>query len=123
MAYKILQGDVREKLNEIEPESVQTVVTSPPYWGLRNYGVEGQLGLEATPEEYVQNMVEVFRGVWRALRDDGTVWLNLGSSYINKNINSQEMVLRDDVSAEELEYVMKELLLYGKQQKTLPSVR
>jgi DNA modification methylase len=58
-------------------------VTSPPYWGLRDYGVEGQIGLEPTPEEYVEKMVEVFREVRRVLRDDGTLWLNLGDSYAN----------------------------------------
>ena len=62
-------------------KSVQCCVTSPPYWGLRDYGVGGQLGLEQTPEEYVENMVKVFREVWRVLRDDGTLWLNLGDSY------------------------------------------
>jgi DNA modification methylase len=56
-------------------------VTSPPYWGLRDYGHEGQLGLESTPEQYVANMVEVFREVKRVLRDDGTLWLNIGDSY------------------------------------------
>lgn len=60
---------------------IQTCVTSPPYWGLRDYGVEGQLGLEATPDKYVAGMVEVFREVRRLLRDDGTLWLNLGDSY------------------------------------------
>jgi DNA modification methylase len=58
-------------------------VTSPPYWGLRDYGHEGQLGLESTPEQYVANMVEVFREVKRVLRDDGTLWLNIGDSYAN----------------------------------------
>ena len=61
--------------------SVQCVVTSPPYWGLRDYGTDGQIGLEPTPEEYVANMVAVFREVRRVLRDDGTVWLNIGDSY------------------------------------------
>jgi len=74
-------GDVREMLKKIPSKSVQCVVTSPPYWGLRDYGVEGQLGVENTPEEYVANMVKVFREVWRVLRDDGTVWLNLGDCY------------------------------------------
>lgn len=82
---KILQGDVREVLKTFPSESVQTCVTSPPYWGLRDYGAEGQLGLERTPEEYVANMVEVFREVRRVLRDDGTLWLNLGDSYSTKN--------------------------------------
>jgi DNA modification methylase len=61
--------------------SVQTCVTSPPYWGLRDYGHDGQIGLESTPEAYVERMVEVFREVRRVLRDDGTLWLNLGDSY------------------------------------------
>lgn len=62
-------------------QSVHMIVTSPPYWGLRNYGVSGQLGLERTPEEYIANMVTVFRECWRVLRDDGTLWLNIGDSY------------------------------------------
>jgi len=81
MSYRILQGDVLERLAELPDESVQCVVTSPPYWGLRDYGVPGQIGLEATPEEYVAKMVEVFREVRRVLRKDGTLWLNLGDSY------------------------------------------
>jgi len=75
----ILQGDARHI--PLRDESVQCVVTSPPFWGLRDYGVNGQLGLEETPEEYVANLVAVFREVRRVLRDDGTVWLNLGDSY------------------------------------------
>jgi DNA modification methylase len=59
----------------------QTCVTSPPYYGLRDYGEEGQIGLEETPEAYVNKLVEVFREVWRTLKDDGTLWLNLGDSY------------------------------------------
>ena len=78
---RLLNGDVREVLRKLEPESVQCVVTSPPYWGLRDYGSEGQLGLEETPEEYVENMVSVFQEIKRVLRKDGTVWLNLGDSY------------------------------------------
>jgi len=62
-------------------ESVRCVVTSPPYWGLRDYGIDGQLGLEPTPAEYVVNLVQVFREVRRVLTRDGTVWLNLGDSY------------------------------------------
>ena len=77
----ILNGDVREQLRLIPDETVNCVVTSPPYWGLRDYGTEGQLGLEPTPEEYVCNMVEVFRDVRRVLKKDGTLWLNLGDSY------------------------------------------
>ncbi len=65
----------------VASESVHCCVTSPPYWGLRDYGSADQLGLESTPEEYVANMVSVFREVWRVLRPDGTLWLNLGDSY------------------------------------------
>ena len=79
----IQQGDVREVLRRwiAEGVKVQMCVTSPPYWGLRNYGVPGQLGLEPTPVEYVANLVEVFRLVRELLADDGTLWLNLGDSY------------------------------------------
>jgi DNA modification methylase len=61
--------------------SVHCCVTSPPYFGLRDYGVDGQIGLEASPAEFIDEMVQVFREVWRVLRDDGTLWLNLGDSY------------------------------------------
>ena len=66
----------------IPDESIDCVVTSPPYWGLRDYGLGGQLGLEPTPEEYCANMVAVFREVWRVLKPTGTVWMNLGDSYV-----------------------------------------
>jgi len=77
----ILVGDVRDKLKELPDESVNCVVTSPPYWGLRDYGNEGQIGLEETPQEYISSMTEVFREVRRVLRSDGTLWLNIGDSY------------------------------------------
>jgi DNA modification methylase len=77
----VMLGDCREVMASMEPESVNCVVTSPPYWGLRDYGTPGQLGLEPTPEAYVESMVAVFREVRRVLRSDGTVWLNLGDSY------------------------------------------
>jgi DNA modification methylase len=79
----IHNGDCIEVLRTIPDESVQCCVTSPPYWGLRDYGHNAQIGLEATPEAYVGRMVEVFREVRRVLRDDGTLWLNLGDSYAN----------------------------------------
>jgi DNA modification methylase len=74
-------GDCREVLASLPADSVDCVVTSPPYWGLRDYGSEGQLGLERTPEEYVANMVAVFAEVRRVLKPSGTCWLNLGDSY------------------------------------------
>ena len=77
----IYKGDVRSVLPVFPDESIHCCVTSPPYWGLRDYGVENQLGLERTPEEYIANMVTVFREVKRVLRPDGTLWLNMGDSY------------------------------------------
>ncbi len=95
--YQILQGDVRSCLRKIQEKSVHCCVTSPPFWGLRDYGIEGQIGLEPVHdclgwatgnpcgECYVCHMVEVFRGVRRVLRDDGVCFLNLGDSYNNNN--------------------------------------
>jgi DNA modification methylase len=81
--HLLTQGDVIERLRELPAGSVQCVVTSPPYWGLRDYGEAGQIGLEKTPEEYVEKMASVFREVRRVLRDDGTAWVNMGDSYAN----------------------------------------
>lgn len=81
MAIQILEGDCREVLRGLTDESVHCCVTSPPYFGLRDYGVAGQIGREPTPEEFVAEMVAVFREVRRTLRDDGTLWLNLGDTY------------------------------------------
>jgi len=80
---KIEFGDCRETMRRWKEQGVkvQTCVTSPPYYGLRDYGHEGQLGLEETPEQYITAMVEVFRCVWDVLEDDGTLWLNIGDSY------------------------------------------
>src|SRR5262245_40921745 len=78
---RLLQGDCLTVLGTLDAESVNTVVTSPPYWGLRDYGSEGQLGLENHPDEYVEHMVAVFDQVARVLRTDGTLWLNLGDCY------------------------------------------
>lgn len=91
--WRIINADVLAGLAQLDEQSVQCVVTSPPYWGLRNYGVDGQLGQEAVPdcsgwatgapcgECYICHMVSVFRAVWRVLRDDGTCWVNMGDSY------------------------------------------
>ena len=84
---KIEFGDCRETMRKWASEGVkaQTCVTSPPYYGLRDYGHEGQIGLEETPEQYISAMVEVFRCVWDVLEDDGTLWLNIGDSYAGNN--------------------------------------
>jgi len=78
---KIYQGDCLQVLKTLPSESIDCCITSPPYWGLRDYGVEGQLGLEKTPEEYVAKMVRIYQEVKRVLKKEGTCWLNLGDSY------------------------------------------
>ncbi len=80
---KIIQGDCRTALRQLDPTSVQCCVTSPPYWGLRDYGHPDQIGQENSPEEYVETMRTVFAEVGRVLKDDGTLWLNLGDTYSN----------------------------------------
>lgn len=77
----IICGDAAEALRNMPSKSVNCCVTSPPYYGLRDYGTDGQIGLEETPEEYIERLVEIFREVRRVLRDDGTIWLNIGDSY------------------------------------------
>lgn len=81
MSVQIIIGDVREEIRKLPTGSVHCVVTSPPYWGLRDYGVSGQIGLEDTPQQFVDEMVALFREVRRVLRDDGTLWFNMGDSY------------------------------------------
>ena len=83
---KIYQGNCIEVLKDFPDESIDCVVTSPPYWGLRNYQEEEQLGLEETPKEFVDNLVKVFSEVKRVLKSSGTVWINLGDSYHNKSL-------------------------------------
>jgi DNA modification methylase len=90
MKIHILQGDVLYGLRTLPDGCVQCCITSPPYYGLRNYGVDGQIGLEETPGAFVAKMVEVFREVKRVLRDDGTLWLNLGDSYAGSNCGSND---------------------------------
>lgn len=155
---RLYQGDVLDVLSRLPDQSVHMVVTSPPYWGLRDYGtaeweggdekcphikmatggnpkqgknkgnnaelgtpfksvcglcgakrIDQQIGSEQTPDEFVAKMVEVFGEIKRVLRDDGTCWLNLGSTFVSKKIESDEMVLRDDITEEERRYVFEEL--------------
>lgn len=91
---KIHHMDCLEGLKLLEDNSINTCVTSPPYYGLRDYGVDGQIGLEETFEEYINHLVEIFREVKRVLKDDGTLWLNLGDSYVgggNNKGNTKEI--------------------------------
>jgi site-specific DNA-methyltransferase (adenine-specific) len=82
-SHQVLVGDCIDMMRTLPGQSVQCCVTSPPYFGLRDYGVDGQIGLEQTPADFVARLVEVFREVRRVLRDDGTAWVNMGDSYAN----------------------------------------
>lgn len=102
---RLILGDCVEELAGLEAGSVQCCVTSPPYFGLRDYGADGQIGLEETPEAYVAELVAVFREVRRVLRDDGTVWLNLGDSYTSSahktgNVNNSSSTLQGGKSTQ-----------------------
>jgi site-specific DNA-methyltransferase (adenine-specific)/site-specific DNA-methyltransferase (cytosine-N4-specific) len=79
--YEIIIGDVLEELKKFNSSQFQTCITSPPYWGLRDYGIKGQIGGEPSLEDYINNIISVFREVKRVLKDDGTLWLNIGDSY------------------------------------------
>lgn len=92
MTVRIIHGDCRDVLKTLPGESVHCVVTSPPYFGLRDYGVHGQIGLEASPDEYIAVQVAVFSEVRRVLRKDGTLWLNLGDSYAEEMTERFEIV-------------------------------
>jgi len=97
---KIEFGDCRETMRKWKEQGVkaQTCVTSPPYYGLRDYGHDGQIGLEETPEEYIAAMVEVFRCVWDVLEDDGTLWLNIGDSYYNYRPGKGQALVKQTVA-------------------------
>ncbi|MEM9803838.1 MAG: site-specific DNA-methyltransferase [Cyanobacteria bacterium P01_D01_bin.56] len=81
LSIEVLHGDCRQLLRQLPDESINCIVTSPPYWGLRDYGCEKQLGMEPTPDHYTDNLVAVFNEARRVLRSDGTLWLNLGDCY------------------------------------------
>jgi DNA modification methylase len=97
---KIEFGDCRETMRKLAAQGVkaQTCVTSPPYYGLRDYGHDGQIGLEETPEEYIAAMVEVFRCVKDVLADDGTLWLNIGDSYYNYRPGKGQALVKQTVA-------------------------
>jgi DNA modification methylase len=118
LKFQIIQGNCLNSLKSLPDKLVQTVVTSPPYYGLRNYrlpptkwsdGWLGCLGLEPSPDIYVRHLTEVFHEIKRVIRDDGVIWVNLGTSYSSAKIESEEMVLREDLSKDEICYVLSEL--------------
>lgn len=97
----ILIGDALETLKTLRTESVDCCITSPPYWGLRDYGVEGQLGLERSFPDYIQNLTTVFREVRRVLKKTGTAWINMGDTYLQqhgKGFNGNKRLLNRDRS-------------------------
>lgn len=91
---RILQGDVIEQLRSLKKGSVDCVITSPPYWRLRDYGMTGQLGLEKTPREYIRNMVKVFRAVRRTMKDTGTLWMNMGDAHVTSKVHQRGFPLK-----------------------------
>ena len=93
-------GDCRTTMRRWKEQGIkaQTCVTSPPYYGLRDYGHDGQIGLEETPEDYIKAMVEVFRCVWDVLKDDGTLWLNIGDSYYNYRPGKGQALVKQSVA-------------------------
>ena len=115
MTATVHTGDCRDVLPTLPTESVQCCVTSPPYWGLRSYLPDDhpdkarELGTESTPDAYVAHMVDVFREVRRVLRPDGVLWLNLGSSFVSRPIESDEWILRDDLTDDERRYALDEI--------------
>ena len=78
---KIINSDALDALRKLPDSCCRTCITSPPYYGLRDYGADGQIGLEDTPDRYIENLVRIFREVRRVLKDDGTLWVNIGDSY------------------------------------------
>ena len=117
-----LIGDVREKLKELPDKSIQMCVTSPPYYALRDYGESDQLGLEDTPEEFVENMVGVFAEVHRVLRDDGTLWLNLGDSYL-KNKQLAFMPQRVALALQDWGWILRQDIIWAKKNCMPESVK
>ena len=92
----ILQGDCLEAMKILDSESIQCCVTSPPYFGLRDYEVDGQIGLEESPELYVKKMVQIFHELKRIMRSDGILWLNLGDSYSGSGKGGQSEEKRSE---------------------------
>lgn len=79
---KLLHGDCIDKIKNIPSQTIDCCITSPPYYGLRDYGIDGQIGLESTPSQYIDKLVEIFREVYRVLKPEGTLWINIGDSYV-----------------------------------------
>ena len=122
MSTKILIGDCRETLKSLPDQSVHCVITSPPYWGLRSYkGDTGMIGLEATWNEHLENLMEVFNEVWRVLRDDGTLWLNYGDAYHKKQL--MMMPSKIAIAMQENNWILRSEIIWAKTKCTPEDVR
>jgi site-specific DNA-methyltransferase (cytosine-N4-specific) len=122
----LLLGDAAEQSSTLEPQSVQTVVTSPPYFGLRDYGVAGQLGAESSPAEFVANLVAVFDAIRPALADDGTLWVNLGDSYSGSwgaQCRSEQMGDRSVISAQQIANAQRKATRTGSIRPGMPPAK
>ena len=99
---KVYFGDCRDSMRQMAKDGikVQTCITSPPYYGLRDYGVDGQIGNEQTPKEFIDNLVEVFACVWDILENDGTLWVNLGDSYYNYRPGKGQRVVANSIASQ-----------------------
>lgn len=120
LTARIMVGDAVTRLGQLPDGSVRTCVTSPPYWGLRDYGNDGQLGLEPTPQEFVENLCQVFDEVRRVLVDDGTLWVNLGDSYVGSGKGGQSAAKRSENW--QPEYANKGLVPEGLKPKDLVGI-
>ena len=99
---KVYFGDCRDSMRQMVKDGIkaQTCITSPPYYGLRDYGVDGQIGNEQTPKEFIDNLVEVFACVWDILADNGTLWVNLGDSYYNYRPGKGQRVVANSIASQ-----------------------
>jgi DNA modification methylase len=99
---KVFFGDCRDSMRQMAKDGikVQSCITSPPYYGLRDYGVDGQIGNEQSPKEFIDNLVEVFACVWDVLEDDGTLWVNLGDSYYNYRPGKGQRVVANSIASQ-----------------------
>ena len=119
--FIIYNMDVMDALKRIEPESVDCIITSPPYWGLRDYGVKGQLGLEVHSQEYIKKMVEVSQGLWRVLKPTGSYWLNCGDTYFGSWGNMTREQVKDYPKGRPPQsFPQKEVWLQPKQKMLMP---
>jgi len=106
VTIKILQGNCIEKIKELEDNSIDCVITSPPYWGLRNYNVDGQLGLESTYQEHIKNIIKLFRIIKPKLKDSATIWLNYGDSYAT-TVNGRSAAKTKEIGNDDRGFVDK----------------